>query len=61
MALSQESDFQLDSLPFVDQMESQPLLQSYLIIQDKISYLIPMPRPYPHLSLNPLSGNSLYS
>ena len=40
---------------------SQEALSSFdLMIQDKMIPLILSRRPYPHLSHNPLGGNSLY-
>ncbi len=44
-----------DSLP-----DSVSTLPAYLAIQEQASQIIHIRPSFPHLSLNPLSGNSLY-
>jgi hypothetical protein len=58
---SNETNFIDQSTQFEDTpIKSQLVSQSILAIQDEVSHLISKHRPYIHLSLNPLSGNTLY-
>ncbi len=61
MTLSKDPSLQEEPKQVTDKAtDSQPVSPFYLIIQDKAADLIPTRRPFPHLSCNPLSGNSLY-
>lgn len=60
MGFSKEPGFHPQPVQVIDQKTLQPTFPLYLTIEDKLAHLIPSRRACPHLSLNPLSGNSLY-
>ena len=61
MTLSKGSGLHTQPFQLTDtQTKSWLASQSYLTIQDRVIHLISERRPCLHLSLNPLSGNTLY-
>jgi hypothetical protein len=56
-----ETNFIDQSITFEDTpIKSQLTPQFLLSIQEEVNHLISKRRPYIHLSLNPLGGNTLY-